>query len=71
MAVDVNTTSDAHEALVNQGRTDSQTDALLNAKQTTLSYNSGCTGEALLTRSTLRKTTARSNVSFFLQQIEI
>jgi hypothetical protein len=63
----VNTTSDSNEVVVHvQGRTDSQVDALLNAKQNTLSNNSGSTGEQLLTGTTLRKIRAGSNITLSL-----
>ena len=63
----VNTTFNSAEILVHvRGRTDSEVDALLNAKQDTISNNSGSTGEQLLTGSTLRKIRAGSNVSLAL-----
>ena len=63
----VSTTSDANEVLVSiQGRSDAQVDTLLAAKQSTISNNSGSTGEALLTSNTLRKIRAGSNVSLAL-----
>ena len=63
----VSTTSDADEVLVNiQPRNDTQVDALSNAKQATLSNNSGSTGEELLTGTTLRKIRAGTNITLSL-----
>ena len=63
----VSTTVDPDEVLVNvMGRTDAQVTTLLAAKQGTITNNSGSTGEALLTGSTLRKLRAGSNVSLSL-----
>ena len=63
----VNTTGDSDEVLVHiRGRTDSEVDTLLNAKQNTISNNSGSTGTELLSGSTLRKIRAGTGVSLAL-----
>ena len=63
----VNTTSDQNEVVVHiRGRTDSEVDTLLNAKQATSSNNSGSTSEALLSGNALRKIRASTGVSLAL-----